>query len=68
MRNRALPLCPKHDAVMVSHVPYPKDVSYAEGYIRFRCPNLSCPVVYVVGAFDGLYLLQPNGKLKVYAD
>jgi len=66
MKNRTLPLCPKHDAAMMPHVPYPKDASYAEGYIRFRCANLGCAIVYVVGVFDGLYVLQPNGKLKVY--
>jgi hypothetical protein len=52
---------------MTPHVPYPKDVSYPEGYIRFRCPNLNCPIVYVVGVVDGLYVLEPNAKLKLYA-
>jgi hypothetical protein len=51
---------------MVPHVPYPKDVSYPQGYIRFRCPNLDCSIVYVVGVFDGLYVLEPNGKLKLW--
>jgi len=51
---------------MVPHVPYPKDASYPQGYIRFRCPNLDCPIVYVEGAFAGLYVLEPTGKLKPY--
>ena len=67
MKNRTLPLCPKHDTTMMPHVPYPKGVSYAEGYIRFRCPNLGCAIVYVVGARDGLYVLEPTGKLKVFS-
>jgi hypothetical protein len=50
---------------MVPHVPLPNDVIFPQGYIRFRCPNLDCPIVYVVGVFDGLYVLDPNGKLKV---
>jgi hypothetical protein len=62
------PICPKHDAAMVAHVPYPKAVSYPDGYIHFRCANLDCSIVYVVGASDGLYVLEPNGKLKLYAD
>ena len=53
---------------MVPHIPYLKDVSYVEGYIRFRCPNLNCAIVYVVGTFDGLYVLEPSGKLKLYTD
>lgn len=61
-----LPTCPKHDVSMVPNIPYPKDVSYPQGYIRFRCPNLNCSIVYVVGAFGGLYVVEPNGKLKVY--
>ena len=53
---------------MVPHIPFLKDVSYPQGYIRFRCPNLGCSIVYVVGAFEGLYVLEANGKLKVYLD
>lgn len=63
--NNRIPVCPKHDGPMVPHIPYPKDVSYPQGYIRFRCPNLDCPIVYE-GAFDGLYVLERNGKLKLY--
>jgi hypothetical protein len=33
-----------------------------------RWPNLNCPIVYVVGAFEGLYVLEANGKLRVHAD
>jgi hypothetical protein len=64
----ALPVCPKHETSMVPHVPFPKDVSYPQGYIRFRCPNLDCSIVHVVGAFEGLYVLEANGKLKPYLD
>jgi hypothetical protein len=53
---------------MVPHIPYPKDVSHAEGYIRFRCPNLDCSIVYVEGALEGLYVLEPTGKLKSYTN
>jgi hypothetical protein len=49
---------------MVPHVPYEKDVSYPQGHIRLRCPNLDCSIVYVVGTFDGLYVLESSGKLK----
>jgi hypothetical protein len=52
---------------MVPHIPFPKDVSYPEGYIRFRCPNLSCAVVHVTGALDGFYVLDPSGKLKPFS-
>ena len=52
---------------MVPHVPYLRDVSYPQGYIWLRCPNLDCSIVYVVGAVEGLYVLGPNGKLKMYA-
>jgi hypothetical protein len=65
--NHALPVCPKHETPMVPHVPFPKDVSYPQGCIRFRCPNLDCSMVYVSGAFDGLYTLEPDGKLKGYS-
>ena len=61
-----IPACPKHDAPMVPHVPFPTDASYPQGYIRFRFPSLDCPIVYVVGAFEGLYVFEPNGKLTVY--
>jgi hypothetical protein len=64
--NNRIPFCPKHDAPMVPHIPYPKDVSYPQGYIRFRCPNLGCSIVYVVGVLDGLYVLEPSGKLRLY--
>ena len=63
--NNTLPICPKHKTPMVPHVPLPNDVSFPQGYIRFRCPNLDCSIVYVVGVFDGFYMLEPNGKLKV---
>lgn len=62
----ALSKCPKHGVLMVPNVPYLKDVSYPQGYIRLRCPNLNCLIVYVVGACEGLYVLEPNSKLKVY--
>jgi hypothetical protein len=64
--NNRIPVCPKHDGPMVPHIPYPKDVSYPQGYIRFRCPNLGCSIVYVVGVLDGLYVLEPSGKLRLY--
>jgi hypothetical protein len=52
---------------MVPHVPYPKNVSYPQGYIRFRCPNLDCSIVYVEGAFARFYLLDEAGRLKLYS-
>jgi hypothetical protein len=52
---------------MVPHVPLPNDVIFSQGYIRFRCPNLDCSIVYVEGAFGGLYVVEPNGRLKVFA-
>ena len=51
---------------MVPHIPFLKAVSYPEGYIRFRCPNLDCSIVYVEGAFDGIYVLKPDGSLTVH--
>ena len=61
-----LPACPKHETPMAPHVPSPKGASYPQGYIRFRCPNLDCSIVYVEGAPAGLYVLEPSGKLKPY--
>jgi hypothetical protein len=52
---------------MVPHIPLLKAVSYPEGYIRFRCPNLDCSIVYVEGSFDGIYVLKPDGSLTVHS-
>jgi hypothetical protein len=32
----------------------------------FRCPNLSCRIVYIDGDAEGFYTLEPNGGLAPY--
>jgi hypothetical protein len=32
----------------------------------FRCPNLSCRIVYIDGNADGFYTLEANGELIPY--
>ncbi len=34
----------------------------------FECPNLECSIVYITGAAEGLYTLEPKCTLKPYSN
>jgi hypothetical protein len=57
--------CPEHNTFMVPHTE-PLRAERAQGTITLRCANLDCSIVYVAGAFEGLYILETNGKLRPY--
>lgn len=51
---------------MIPHKFEPWDVN--QGDVEgFRCPNLSCPIVYIDGNAKGFYILDQNGELTPYA-
>src|SRR4029077_15258567 len=58
-------VCPRHKTFMVPHVE-PLRAERPQGTITLRCANLDCSIVYVSGAFGGLYILEANGNLKPY--
>jgi hypothetical protein len=60
---RASMACPKHETFMVPYAE-PLRANRPQGTISFRCANLDCSIVYVTGAFEGLYTLEGNGNLK----
>jgi len=62
-------MCPKHDTDMVPHTFQTWELSLAHGTVSgFRCPNLICPIVYVIkGALEGFYELELNGDLTPFA-
>jgi hypothetical protein len=56
------PICPTHETFMVTHCFQPWELSDVEGTLDgFRCPNLSCPIVYIE-ALEGFHVLA-DGKL-----
>jgi hypothetical protein len=57
-----LPICPAHETFMVPHTFQPWEISVSHGTPDgFRCPNLTCSVVYIepLGGFHSL----DDGKL-----
>jgi hypothetical protein len=60
-----LRFCPTHDVYMVPQKFEWWDIN--QGAVDgFRCPNLSCQLVYIDGHMDGFYTLEPNGDLTPY--
>jgi hypothetical protein len=56
------PICPQHESFMVPHSFQPRELSVVQGKLDgFRCPNLTCAVVYIepLGGFHSL----DDGKL-----
>ena|SRR6266436_382939 len=61
--KKALPACPTHDAFMVQHCFQSWELSLGHGTLEgFRCPNLSCPIVYIE-TLEGFHTLTDHGKL-----
>ena len=58
--------CPKHNTYMIPYKFERWEVS--QGAVDgFKCPNLSCPIVYIDGnASEGFYTLERNGELTPY--
>jgi hypothetical protein len=62
------PICPKHDTFMVEYSFEPWEAILPLGTLEaFRCPNLECSIIYITGAAEGLYTLQPRGALKPFS-
>jgi len=56
------PICPMHETFMVPHCFQPWEISLGQGTLDgFRCPNLSCPIVYIE-ALEGFHTLA-DGRL-----
>ena len=61
------PACPKHKISMAPHAFDTRDASLLQGTVQgFRCPNLDCSIVYVVGTLKGFYTLEASGHLTPY--
>jgi hypothetical protein len=61
------PICPKHDTFMVEYSFEPWEAILPLGTLEaFRCPNLECSIIYITGAAEGLYTLEPRGALRPY--
>lgn len=63
-RSELFRSCPQHETYMIAHrfewweINPPVD--------GFRCPNLSCRIVYIDGDAEGFYTLDSNGELTPY--
>jgi hypothetical protein len=65
MNETDFPICPKHDSFMIEYNFEPWEAVLPQGTLEaFRCPNLGCSNVYITGAAEGLYTLEPRGTLK----
>ena len=63
------PVCPEHDTFMVEYTFEPWEAILPQGTLEaFRCPNLDCSIVYITGAAEGLYILDPRCTLKLYSN
>ena len=68
MAETDFPICPKHDSYMIEYNFEPWEAVLPQGALEaFRCPSLGCSIVYVTGAAEGLYTLEPRGMLKPYS-
>jgi hypothetical protein len=68
MDEADFPICPEHDSLMVEYSFEPWEAILPQGTMEvFRCPNLDCSIVYVTGAAEGLYTLEPRCTLKPYS-
>jgi hypothetical protein len=68
MSETDFPICPNHDSFMIEHNFEPWEAVLPQGTLQaFRCPTLGCSIVYVTGAAEGLYMLEPRGTLKPYS-
>lgn len=57
------PICPTHETFMVPHIFQPWELSVEQEIPDgFRCPNLTCSIVYIE-AFGGFHSLD-DGKLS----
>jgi len=62
------PICPKHDSFMIEYTFEPWEAVLPQGTLEaFRCPSLGCSIVYLTGAAEGLYTLEPRGTLKPHS-
>ena len=62
--NSADPFCPIHDINLLPHKFERWETNPpVDG---FRCPNLSCWIVYIEGNAEGFYTLESNGELNPY--
>ena len=69
MSETDFPICPKHDSFMVEYSFEPWEAVLPQVTLEvFRCPNLGCSIVYVTGAAEGLYTLEPGCTLKPYSN
>jgi hypothetical protein len=65
----AFPICPKHNNIMVEYTFEPWEAILPEGTLEvFRCRNLECLIVYITGAAEGLYSIEPRCTLKPYSN
>jgi hypothetical protein len=61
------PICPEHSAFMVEYSFEPWEAILPQGALEvFRCPNLTCSIVYITGGAEGFYTLEPRGNLKPF--
>jgi hypothetical protein len=68
MDETDFPICPKHDNFMIEYNFEPWEAVLPQGTLEaFRCPSLGCSIVYLTGAAEGLYTLEPRGTLKSYS-
>ena len=60
------PVCPAHAIPMLPHKFEYWELLERQDMIGFRCPNLTCPIVYIDERED-FYLLE-DGKLTSYTE
>jgi hypothetical protein len=69
MGDTNFPICPEHETFMVEYNFEPWEATLPQGTLEaFRCPNLECSIVYITGAAEGLYTLEPRCTLKPYSN
>jgi len=69
MDDNDFPICPKHNKFMVEYSFEPWEVLLPQGTLEvFRCPNLECLIVYITGAAEGVYVIEPRSTLTPYSN
>ena len=67
MNEADFPICPKQDSFMIEYNFEPWEAVLPQGTPEaFRCPNLGCSIVYLTGAAEGLYMMEPRHAQAIF--
>lgn len=65
--DKNFPICREHSEFMIEYRFEPWEAILPQGTLAaFRCPNLTCAIVYITVTAEGLYTLEPRGNLRPF--